>query len=53
MKKSILIIIGLIAVIVFRESKFAQRQHNWLMHEHELQQQVRDLQYLCNEIDFD
>lgn len=53
MKKSILIIIGLIGLIVFREAKFAQRKYNWIMHEQELQQQIRDLGSLCNNIDFD
>lgn len=53
MKKSILIIIGLIGLIVFREAKFAQRKYNWTMHEQELQLQIRDLSSLCNEIDFD
>ncbi|MBQ3944390.1 MAG: hypothetical protein II670_02115 [Alphaproteobacteria bacterium] len=53
MKKSILIIIGLIGLIVFREATFAQRQYNWTMHEQEMQQQIRDLNSLCNDVDFD
>ena len=53
MKKSILIIIGLVGVIILREAKHAERMYNWTMHEQQLEQQIRDLQSLCNEVDFD
>lgn len=45
-------IIILIAIIFIRECKHAQRYQNWTLYESELQQQIADLESVCN-YDFD